>query len=270
MENEKKDLNELEKKFIEAGECGKKVQKLGQRLVNASEQGKEIIDIIKNNDDIFGDAQVQSWIVSANATIPNFQAYRTEPLESYILAVGTSSASATAFIPVYAHRYKKEYELSGEDNSELDEYLRDFTAEFSGVPDLVQVRKGAWDTYYSATEVNLMNASHSMREVMRHIISQIATNEEVKKASWWEKPKGTDKEVTNAQRLRYLIFGSVDDKPIEMVILAVKTSMDAYSRLQSIAHGSAGYREEVKTCLQQTEYALLTILRFRKLKAKGS
>jgi len=49
MEKDNKDLNELEKKFIEAGDCGKHVQKLGQRLVNASEQGKGIIDIIKNN-----------------------------------------------------------------------------------------------------------------------------------------------------------------------------------------------------------------------------
>lgn len=39
-------------------------------------------------------------------------------------------------------------------------------------------------------------------------------------------------------------------------------------RLQSIAHGSAGYREEVRTCMQQTEYALLTILRYRKLSGK--
>jgi len=267
MSEEKKDLKELEQKFVEAGSCGERMQKIGQRLVSASERGKEVIEIIKQDDSILTTPQVSSWLASANATVPSMPIQAMTQMDSYYYAVSTSSVSAIAITSVKTFRLKKEHELTEDELMELDELLKDFSTQFSGIGDLAAMRKGAWETFYSATEIILMSVSHAMREIMRKIISQIATNDEVKKAEWWEKPLDTDREVTTQQRLRYLIFGSTDDKSSEMVSMAVKTSFDAYDRLQKVAHGSVGCREEVKECMQITEYALLTMLRHRKLKS---
>jgi len=264
---ENKDLDELDKKFDEASYCGRNLQKMGRRLVSASEQGKEVISDIRQDKDALENLKVKSWLAAANATIPACPTQELKQLEPYYYAVTTSTSSASAIVLDYTFHSRKDFELSDDDKEELDEHLKEFSKDFPGTPDLAKIRLGAWETFYSETEVNLMNASHSMREILRHIISRIASNEEVKQSSWWEKPQDTDKDVTSQQRLRFLIFGPGDDKPTELAAMTISNSFKAYSRLQAIAHGSQGIKHDVKEYMQITEHTLLTILRYRKLRA---
>lgn len=268
MDKQNKDLKDLQKKYDEAAVCASHLQAMGNHLAHVTEQGKDLLKRIELSK-TFNEINVSSWLARANATIPHPPLQTMRPLESYYYAVSTSTSSAYAVLTVVPslNLDEKEFGLAREDEQELDSLLKDFSARFPSLPDLVKIRKGAWQTYHSVTEVSLMNASHDMREILRHLISQIATNDEVKQAEWWEKPKDPKVAVTTAQRLRYLIFGDQVLDSEEMIISAVKASLEAYSRLQSIAHGSETFKMEVKNFMQQVEQTLLSVMRYWKLKA---
>lgn len=259
--NENDDLEKLDKKYEEALNFGKQLQIEGMSIVAASERGKEITAYIRKSG---LSPDMQSWVVRANATIPSCPPNRISEIHSYALTVGTSTSSGDAIfcleIPLNQFEPNK--------SKELDDYLKAFSDEYPGIGDLVKMRKGAWDALSSVVENNLMGASHLMREIIRKVISKFATNEEVKKAEWWIKPKETKNEVVVKQRFRFLIFGtSIEDgeAKVEMVDETVNKCFEAYQRLQDIAHGSTGLKEEVVRCFYITEQTLLTIFRFKEL-----
>ena len=264
-----RNLDELEKKFIDGIKYGLELQEKGIKIVNACEIGKEYIDSLRKKKDYLEKPEVQAWLAGANATIPYHTPEIPKQIIGYTMAVSTSSSSASVvyhnlFPEINVSKFSEASHINyNSDMVELDGYLKNFDKESN----LVTMRKGAWDSFHSAAGNKLQIAAHSMREILSNIVSKWASNENVMKAKWWIKPKGMNKPDLR-QRLRYLIFGSAqkDDAALEMVNETVKICFNAYDKLQKVAHGSKKLKEEVREAMRITEYTLLTIFRARELK----
>jgi hypothetical protein len=74
-------------------------------------------------------------------------------------------------------------------------------------PVLEQKRSGAWVALESGRPDGCVQASHSMREVLRQLIDKLAPEEQVKKAPWYKEPN-SGASVTRAMRIRYIVLGS--------------------------------------------------------------
>lgn len=254
------DLNDLEQKYILAGEYGYQLQKEGVKIVRAAEKGLEVIKFIKNEHKDHLDPGTQAWLASANASIPAYPPDNIKQVNSYSLVVGvtTSTAGAIFFDEIYP---KSEYELADEELRELDSFLEEFSRAFGDLGDLASMRRGAWQTFHSPVDNALMTASHSMREILSKIISQLGSDKALKETG----ANPTSKKKTGKERLGYLFSRGAAK---EMAEMATNKCYEAYNRLKEIAHGSSGEREEVKRYMRMTEQALLSILQAWKLRSK--
>jgi hypothetical protein len=207
--------------------------------------------------------------VSANTAIPENVPRNIEEINRYYLTLGvtTSTARVVFFDTVYR---KPEYELAEDELKELDSFLEEFSRVFEDVGDLVSMRSGAWQTFHSPVDNALMAASHSMREILRKIISQFASNKVLEDAKA-EPAFSAKKKITKKERLKFLLSGPAGQTAAkEMVELATRKCYEVYTRLEEVAHGSPGEREEVKRSIRITEHTLLSILRSWKLRLKDS
>ena len=105
-----------------------------------------------------------------------------------------------------------------------------------------------------------------MREVFAKIISQFASNENVKKADWWEKVPKTKDGVSLRQRIRYLLFGPkekiVNDAEIKVIETNVNNCFNVDRFLKEIAHGSEKATQAlVESKLKSMEGTILHILK---------
>lgn len=260
-------LKSLENKFIRAGEFGAHLQKEGVKIVKAAEKGLETIKILKSIKDI-DEAAIETWTVGSGDIISAYPPVNVEQqIGKYCLALGTSvTAGMTIFSDLHS---KEDFDLTEDELKELDSYLEDFTQVFGALGDFVKMRHGAWEAYYSATDIALMIASHAMREILRKIISQLGSNAnlaEAKEAS----TEGEEKKISNRDRLKFVMFGSgsTHEAGQEMVEMVSNKCFEAFTRLQEVAHGSAGQREEVRAYMRVTEQSLLSILRLWKLRVQ--
>lgn len=285
MSNEdEKNLNELEKKYIEAGSYGMNLQKQGNKIVRASEEGKEIVFYLKKQKHLIGTFDVSGWISAANATLPAHPPENLGDMWRYSASLSASNTSGTVVLhKVYdsgsvfnsSGLDKKPY-MEFINNSyaakidELDNYLKKFKEEFQYKVDLSAMRKGAWDTFYSSPDTSVISAAHLMRDILTKIIAELAPNEKVKLAKWWAKPEGKDN-PDERQRLRYLIFGSEledDSDFLKMIYATIEECYRAHDKLKAVAKGSRELKEEVKAAMRITELTILTILEARESKKK--
>jgi hypothetical protein len=108
-----------------------------------------------------------------------------------------------------------------------------------------------------------------MREILSKIISQLGSNAKIEK----EKAvslEDKDRKISKKDRLEFLLSdpGSKWKAAEDMVTMASNKCFEAFTRLQEMAQGSEGEMEEVKQNMRITENALLSILRFWKLRSK--
>jgi len=267
MNKNNDELKELEQKYLLAGEYGHNLQKEGIKIRRVADKGLETIGWLKSDEKAWQDPSAEAWIIGANATIPAYSPKNLNEISSYGLTIGiTTSTASTLFLSPSYLQNKKDYDLNEDELAELDGYLAEFSHEFRGIGDLAVLRKGAWESFYSATEVNLMTASHSMREILSKIISKLASNKTIEN----NKVNGFKEKATLKDRIEFLISDSSKkvDASKKMIDMATKKCFEAYTRLQEVAHGSSELKQEVEACMKITEHALLSILRFRKLRFK--
>jgi hypothetical protein len=80
-------------------------------------------------------------------------------------------------VEVY-HLQKPMDPIASDNEKELNERLAELDI------DLLNRRKGAWDAFHSVSADRLPQAAHSLRDVLRSLISKWASNDQVKKAIW--------------------------------------------------------------------------------------
>jgi hypothetical protein len=105
-------------------------------------------------------------------------------------------------------------------------------------PDLESKRLGAWQALESGTQDGPAQAAHSMREVLRQILDNLAAIAAVQKAPWYKKPK-ENSPVTRAMRIRYAITGTsdVESESTLSLINGISEAVNAmYSKLSAESH----------------------------------
>lgn len=133
-------------------------------------------------------------------------------------------------------------------------------------PDLEEKRKGAWQTFYSASSDRLSQAANTMRDLIRLFISKYASNDDVKKASWWENDPNTKDGVSLKQRIRFLINegkSNADFEELKFIEGQVNRFENDFKSLNSIAHGSKRKETAVEASMKSIEQLLLLILQQR-------
>jgi hypothetical protein len=114
----------------------------------------------------------------------------------------------------------------------------------------------------------LPQASHSLRDVLRSLISKWASNDQVKKAIWWKPAPNTRDGVSPRQRIQLLLYGpsTLPQNPIELSLIESEVSKftDDNTFLNSIAHGgSSNSTSAVEFAMKSIDNLILLILRTR-------
>jgi hypothetical protein len=150
----------------------------------------------------------------------------------------------------------------GFEEAELDSYL----AKFDNV--LPKRRRGAWETYYSASDDAVAQASHSMRDILAKVISKEAANDKIETCSWYQARKAEDitAKPSIRDRIRFLLYGhtveGLDQAELGSIERAVSLYVNDDATLKRIAHGSTSFsRAEAKLSMQKTEELLFLVLR---------
>lgn len=130
---------------------------------------------------------------------------------SSTLATGLVSEIFTA-VPV--GKDPPELHLPVTDRGSLEATLDNSLTSFTGVEDLAQRRRGAWQTFYSGGEDRLAQAAHSIREILTTLLDDFSPNNAVMAAPWWTPVKDTHDGVSKAQKLQYFIIGVGDPSTI--------------------------------------------------------
>ena len=117
----------------------------------------------------------------------------------------------------------------------IDARLRDLV----GDDRLGQRRQGAWDAYRLGTREGRVQACHSMRDIVVHLLEVYASKDLVRRASWWRPPDPAQAPGRRDQ-WRYFILGP-DEGPLEAERLAVverqvAEAFDTYTKACQIAH----------------------------------
>jgi len=113
--------------------------------------------------------------------------------------------------------------------------------------DLESKRSGAWQALESGTQDGPAQATHSMREVLRQILDNLAPTADVQKAPWYKKLK-EGPPVTRAMKIRYAITGTSDVES-ESTLSLINGMSDAvnsmYAKLSAESH--SGTRLKIST-----------------------
>ena len=135
-------------------------------------------------------------------------------------------------------------------------------------PELEKERRGTWQTFFSSSSANRSQAAHSMRDVLRRLISKHASNDVVKLANWWTLAEDTKDGVSLKQRLRLLAYGpTADATQEELNFMATKVAEfeESYTLLNKTVHGSKQAERAVEEWMKSIEQLILLILRRRQL-----
>ena len=130
--------------------------------------------------------------------------------------------------------------------------------------DLESKRLGVWQTFHGSSGDRLAQAAHSMREVIRLLLSRLAPDEAVKNAPWYTKPTGSTADVTRRQRVRYCLSGSstsVSISTLDFIDSLAKFVNESYGKLSDEAHAEdESDVAMVEALLQAGEIVVLMIL----------
>jgi hypothetical protein len=131
---------------------------------------------------------------------------------------------------------------------------------------LVESRKGAWQSFHSGFFLNLKSACHLMRGILTYLLDNISENDLVKQADWWSSAKDTNEGVSKRQKIRYLICEQsyVDiDSDLTIIESNIDQCKKIHDELCAVAHNKPGYQDSVKRYLSSMEDILLNILEHR-------
>ncbi len=105
-------------------------------------------------------------------------------------------------------------------------------------PELEAKRMGAWEALNSNRPEGLVQATHSMREVLRQLMDTLSPVEKVQNAPWYEEPKDEAK-VTRNMRIRYAIAGDsmdVSESTLDLIKGYSAATNSVYSKLSAQSH----------------------------------
>lgn len=130
--------------------------------------------------------------------------------------------------------------------------------------ELEQKRQGAWQTFHGTSQDGLSQAMHSMREVLRQLLDMLAPEEEVPRASWYDKPPKAKSLVTRKMRVRFALAGTsstVSKSTLELVDSLADSVDKTYAKISGEAHrkGEAP-RAQVEAYLRLCEAIILILL----------
>ena len=126
-------------------------------------------------------------------------------------------------------------------------------------PELERKRQGAWQTLEGRTADKHAQAANSMRDVFSQLLDRLAPAGQVKKASWYKKPKSGDP-VTRAMRVRWAIRGdsaSVSSSTLGQIESLVKAVDATYAKLSAEGHARKGGKDQIsRACMNACESAI--------------
>jgi hypothetical protein len=107
-------------------------------------------------------------------------------------------------------------------------------------PELEAKRAGAWRALESNLPDSLSQASHSMREVLRQLLDNLAPASQIELSPWYQKPKDGPP-ITRAIRIRYAIAGP-SPIPSESTLAFINGMAEAisamYAKLSAETHSA--------------------------------
>jgi hypothetical protein len=140
-------------------------------------------------------------------------------------------------------------------------------------PELEVKRVGAWEAVESNRAEGPVQASHSMRELLRQMLDRLAPREEVLKAPWYQKPK-SGAPVTRAQRVQYAIAGisEISSESAIGLINDLAAAVDSmYGKLSAESHSSKRIKaSDVKMYLAACEAVIGLIASQRRANLEAS
>ncbi len=282
--NTEETLKILIAKYQQAIDFGLNAQGKPNEFVGDAEKGMQIAKGFQQFQYLQSNPDVAMWVTSANTSCEAIQPLMRnldQGINSLTATMGTTAASGAA-MQIALIRPEDIQKLSSygvvlreDTRRELDGFLKRFCDQFKDLPDLVRVWKGAWSAFYSASEANLSQAAHSMRDIPSKIISLLAPNIEIEKTEWYQKLKreGKREKPSEEDRLRFLIFGNSekqDESILRLLTLPLETLNRNYNRLKSVAKGSHTDRAEVESCMIATEDLMIAIFKARNLRTDFS
>jgi hypothetical protein len=182
--------------------------------------------------------------------------------------VGAATSSmATVYSGVAADVLQQEPEISvisfdrTREQDELDHRLRDL----SGDPTLGERRRGAWQTYKRGTREARIQACHTLREILTHLLDNYATSKAVQGAVWWKPPK--EGKPTKRQKIRFFMIGREgwDEEPeYTLIEEQVETAIDQHDAAIRVAHDKEDLSPDAcRERMNALEGAILNLLRAR-------
>lgn len=131
-------------------------------------------------------------------------------------------------------------------------------------PILEERRTAAWETFHGEGSERLRQAAHTMREVLRQLLDNLAAEDKVVKAKWYIRPAKAPY-ITRRMRVRYAIVGPENNAMSQSTLDLIESLADSvdvvYGKLSSEAH-ALNYLEEieVEAVLGACESMMLLIL----------
>jgi len=288
-------FDQANQNFERIEQAGYEIQESGQQLVRFGKAGQEQAQFLSQ--EIPKYAVVAQQYPSLQASYDSFKEWNTlvakksqEAVTNVVAganllsaALSATSSAVTAgntptlnfisgvyqlqeresknIIEVY-HLQKPTDPIAPDNEKELNERLARIDS------DLLNRRRGAWDAFYSVSADRLPQATHSLRDVLRSLISRWASNDQVKKALWWKPAPDTREGVSTRQRIQLLLYGSsaLPQNPVELSLIVSEVSKftDDNTFLNSIAHGgSSSTASAVEFAMKSIDNLILLILRTR-------
>jgi len=120
-------------------------------------------------------------------------------------------------------------------------------------PELELKRLGAWEALNSNRPEGRVQATHSMREVLRLLLDRLSPAEKVQKTIWYKKPD-SGASITRAMKIRYAIAGDsneISESTFSLIRDMSATVESMYAKLSSQSH------TEKKTTITATRMYLI-------------
>lgn len=134
----------------------------------------------------------------------------------------------------------------------------------------------AFDNLDISGPLRFNNFSYALRELLRHVLHRLATDEKVKECSWFKPDKNSKGGITRAHRATYAIQGGLSDafvsKKLGIDIAAVRSDLlSAIDVLNKHTHiepstfaiSKTDIRRLATECLEATRYFMEQIIKCR-------
>jgi len=257
------EFKKLEKNLDGIEAFGLDQQAKSNDIVNGARLTKKTLAAFRQYINLMDKQKLDAWATAANMSCVAAQPYlvKANANLNFINAIVTTTATTggTLFFGItdsFPPKVIKEISR-GEQNltKRLDDFLKKFCENYPDMPDLVAMRKGAWQAFNSPFATNLLSAAHNMRDILSKILRELVPQ-----------PK-----VSDHDRLK-LIFNGHESKLKESFPNMLSVSLDSlnekFNRLKNIAHASETDKPEVEACMIATEGLILGVLTAQEAKSE--